>query len=252
MNPLELASEFNVPKEEILSFLDCGRIYNQGSIVINEGELDKTLYLLRVGEVEVSKRISEQEHRTIAMIQAVNFFGEMAVINDEARSATVKISSKVALVYAIARPKLNLILSNPVWSELLLSRLTRDLAKTDEKLKETSRTAAELVRDKDYVSSVLAEYHNHHKNLLKNVARILSVIKEFNSIVQNEAVVGSRGWHYLGTLNEINRVLVRNYIPEIMSLEQPTDPVMIKEVIKELENQLPKSMVELVNQRLRG
>lgn len=127
VSPEEMHARFAIPLEEFASFRDITRIYPSGEIVINEGDHERALYLLRVGTVEVFKG-SGAAKDFIGTIEAVNFFGEMSMINDEPRSATVISRSESVVVYRIPNPSIHTILTNPLWAELLISRLAKNLA----------------------------------------------------------------------------------------------------------------------------
>ena len=66
------------------------RQYEDGETIIQEGDLDPWLYFLLSGEVEVSK---EGEAIT-RLSKKGEIFGEMRVIDDQIRSATVRSSSR--------------------------------------------------------------------------------------------------------------------------------------------------------------
>ena len=56
-----------------------------GDVIIEEGKRDSRIYILLAGEVEVSK--DDEAISTIG--KAGDIFGELAVVNDDARSASV-------------------------------------------------------------------------------------------------------------------------------------------------------------------
>ncbi len=126
--PHELHAQFGIPPEEIASFRDITRVYPVGATIIKEGDQEQALYLLRVGTVEVFKG-SGASAENMGTIEAENIFGEMSMINDEPRSATVVARSPRVVVYRIPNPNIQTILTNPLWAELLISRLTRNLAR---------------------------------------------------------------------------------------------------------------------------
>lgn len=123
LSPRELGVRFDIPREEIASFQHCIRVYSRGEEIIKEGEVDHSLFLIRHGQVDVFKQSGENKQEHLGSITAVNFVGEMALINDEPRNATVIAAKGEVLVYAITRPNLGLILTNSKWAELLYRRL---------------------------------------------------------------------------------------------------------------------------------
>jgi len=151
VSPGELHAQFGIPLEEIAAFRDILRIYSRGERIIEEGDSEKALYLLRLGTVEVFKGAGASQE-AMGRIDAVNFFGEMSMINDEPRSATVISATDQAVVYRIPNPSIHTILTNPLWAELLISRLARNLARSVEQnlafSKQVKTLRAELERSK--------------------------------------------------------------------------------------------------------
>ncbi len=63
-----------------------------GETVIKEGDAGSVMYLVLEGEVAVIKKLSEETDQEIelARIKAGDYFGEMALFEDEPRSATIR------------------------------------------------------------------------------------------------------------------------------------------------------------------
>ncbi len=59
----------------------------EGEIIFREGDPGDSLYLVGEGSVQISKRGRGGNQETLAFIQSGNFFGEMALLDGEPRSA---------------------------------------------------------------------------------------------------------------------------------------------------------------------
>ncbi|MFH1258291.1 MAG: cyclic nucleotide-binding domain-containing protein [Elusimicrobiota bacterium] len=72
--------------------------YFVGETVFSEGQEGKVLYIIKTGEVTVSKK-----NKIICKLYPGDFFGEMALLEEIPRSATVKVSkdSELLLVYKV-------------------------------------------------------------------------------------------------------------------------------------------------------
>ncbi len=141
--PEDLQARFGIEPYEIASYRDITRIYSKGEVIIREGDQEHALYMLRVGKVEVLKGAGASRE-SMSTIEAVNFFGEMGMINDEPRSATVIAASDEVVVYRIPNPNIHTILTNPQWAELLILRLSKNLARSVEQHLLVSKQVKEL------------------------------------------------------------------------------------------------------------
>jgi signal transduction histidine kinase len=63
------------------------RRFDKDEIVFNEGDAGDSLYLVGSGSVRISKKGRAGEQETLAMIEPGNFFGEMALLDGQPRSA---------------------------------------------------------------------------------------------------------------------------------------------------------------------
>jgi len=75
--------------------------YNPGEIIIKEGTSGDSAFILKQGSVEVRKK-TEVEDLLLATLEAGEIFGEMGLIEDKPRSATI-IAKKPVIVDEISR-----------------------------------------------------------------------------------------------------------------------------------------------------
>lgn len=67
--------------------------YAPGAILCRENAVEDRFYLILEGDVEVTKRISSTETRLLAILSPGDFFGEMGLIHNAPRNATVTAKS---------------------------------------------------------------------------------------------------------------------------------------------------------------
>jgi len=64
------------------------RTYEAGQIIFKQGDVGDGVYVVEEGSVEISATVDEQEDRVLSHLGANTFFGEMAVLDGQPRSAT--------------------------------------------------------------------------------------------------------------------------------------------------------------------
>ena len=87
--------------------------YVRGEVVVREGEPGSHLYLLLEGEVEVFIDYGLPTERLVNTLAAVTSFGEMAVLDDETRTATIVVSKDARLASLAGDRLKELILAMP-------------------------------------------------------------------------------------------------------------------------------------------
>lgn len=69
---------------------DLGKVYQDGEVIICEGEEGNCMYVIQEGEVEVFIRGDDGKEIRLGVRVAGEFFGEMAIFDRDVRSATVR------------------------------------------------------------------------------------------------------------------------------------------------------------------
>ncbi len=83
--------------EEILTSTVL-RTYEEGDIIVTEGEAGSSLYLLVTGTVKVFTRGSSGEHLALAELGAGDFFGEVSMLTGKPRTATITAKTPVVAI----------------------------------------------------------------------------------------------------------------------------------------------------------
>jgi len=83
---------------EMLSELSQMKDYKSGELVIKEGDVGNSLFVIVAGEVEVLKKGTDGISKSITTMNEPEFFGEMSLIDKELRSATIQIKTDTTLL----------------------------------------------------------------------------------------------------------------------------------------------------------
>ncbi len=70
---------------------NCGQIktYSNGQILCQEGEKGHSMFILLKGQVEISINSFSDNPQSLGIMPAGSFFGEMSLLEDKPRSATI-------------------------------------------------------------------------------------------------------------------------------------------------------------------
>jgi signal transduction histidine kinase len=80
-----------IPTDEAEAMIASGKVhsYPPNTVLCREGAIENTFYIILEGEVQVTKLINELETRFLKHLKEGDFFGEMALIHNAPRAATV-------------------------------------------------------------------------------------------------------------------------------------------------------------------
>jgi CRP/FNR family transcriptional regulator, cyclic AMP receptor protein len=82
--------------------------YSDGQTIFSEGDSPDAMYFIQHGSVRIEKRASKAAQKTLAVLQAGDYFGEMALFEQKPRSASAAASGPATLLR----------LSKPAFDEL--------------------------------------------------------------------------------------------------------------------------------------
>lgn len=109
------------------------RTFTPGAEIVVEGTFGHTFYLIESGTVLVYK-VLDDEVIELARRRAGTFFGEMALIQDQPRSATVQAETDVTAIEISRRGFETLLTDNPDITFAVLRELSRRLRDSDRKM----------------------------------------------------------------------------------------------------------------------
>jgi len=136
----------DLERDEVEHVVGCCNLleFPAGAVILKEGEEGDSMFIMCQGEVEITKRLTLEleedtpKERVMIRLKADDgvSFGEMALLENEARSATVTALSDCSLMHLPREEFLSLAQQNPRMGVKILIRLaqllSRHLRKTNQ------------------------------------------------------------------------------------------------------------------------
>jgi CRP/FNR family transcriptional regulator len=150
----------SVPVFETLSAGDLRRIaevsvprsFEPGEVVFREGDASDTCYIVRSGHARAVRAHADGRVITLANFGAGEIFGELAMFENERRSATVEATSAMQVIAILGPDMRRLLASHHQMALRLVIALGRRLRETNERL---SRQSFQTVQSR--VATVLSQ-----------------------------------------------------------------------------------------------
>jgi len=129
----------NVRTEELKAIAAIARDVNyiKGTKIVTEGEPGNSLFLVKEGEISITKLI-EQKETSLAVLPNGACFGEMVIFEDEPRSASAYAEKDCLLMVIEKEDLLDVIKQYPDIAIQLFKMLGGRLRAANEKVKELS------------------------------------------------------------------------------------------------------------------
>ncbi len=107
-----------------------GRTYQEGEVIVRQGEVGERMYVIQSGQVEVLREVGDEEVR-LALLGAGDFFGEMAVFDREVRSATVRALGRARLLTVDKKTFLRRITEDPSLAFRVVQKMSQRIRELD-------------------------------------------------------------------------------------------------------------------------
>ena len=117
--------------------------FQKNDVILMEDEVGSALFVIITGKVKVSRTSNDGREVILTILSDSDFFGEMAILDGQTRSATVIAIEETELFLIQRNDFLTLLKEYPEVSIALLQELTKRLRATDVKIKALSLKDAE-------------------------------------------------------------------------------------------------------------
>lgn len=133
-----LFSELSTPELEHVAQVAIPRDFPGDTRVFHEGDPGDACYIVRSGSCRVTREHPDGRAITLATLGSGSIFGELAMLDGEARSASVETTEDTELLALPATDMRALIREHPDMAEKLVVALTRRLREANERISRQS------------------------------------------------------------------------------------------------------------------
>ena len=131
-----LFSGLNQDQLDSVSSFSFQKAFSPGELIIEEGRTGNGLYVVMSGEVEVIKGLGSESERVLAKRGSGEVFGEMALLGEWPRTATVRALDQVECLGIDRWVFLTQLESHPQLGVKMLQILAQRLRESDARLAE--------------------------------------------------------------------------------------------------------------------
>jgi signal transduction histidine kinase len=140
---------FGLPEEDLdeLARAAAERSFPTGTVICQEGEPGDTVYFIVEGYVEIVKQLDDESERHLHDAGPGEYFGEMAILQEAPRAATVRAVEPITVLEVSQDPFLAVLGRSPSLGVRFLVQVTGRLRDSDQQaIAELRRANEELTR----------------------------------------------------------------------------------------------------------
>lgn len=223
------------------------KTYPTGTVLCNEGAREHVFYLVSSGMTVIYKALNQSEDLILRYAGPGEFFGEMAIIQDSVRSASVR-TTEETIVLEFDKDVLNTVLSQNAQLALGMIRISFERQRandmnTIQELRQSYETLEKLDRAKLDFIEVTAHELRTPLTVMRGYASILNMDPAVRDNPMLAEVVQ-------GMLNGTNRLheIVNNMLDvqriDLNQTKLAKTPVSLSVVLKGLESSLSDAIAE--------
>jgi len=249
----------NIEELEHLSTLVSKRVALPGEVIFRQGDAPDAFYIIESGEIEIVLEASEDESETIATLsRAGDFFGEMALIDDQPRSATVKARTETKLLVISKSDFSDLIRDYPSIHLEVSRALSHNLRHSD------SRFAETIMQKNRQLAEALSNLREAHEELLRrerlsllgrlasgiihDLKKPLTCISGYAQLLNSPSLAEEKRQQYAGKItSEVQRLV--DMVNEILKFGRSEQKIVRTRV--KIKQWLKEDMLILIRRNLR-
>lgn len=148
--------------EELQSLEQTAKIkfYPAGKNIFVEGDPGDGIYVIVEGLVQISALVNEQTRRVLTRVGPGDYFGEMAVVDDEARSATATAEQDTRAFFLPRDQVLSLLEKSPKLAISLVREFSRRMREVNRQYNQEVLQAERLTLVGKFARSIVHDFKN--------------------------------------------------------------------------------------------
>jgi signal transduction histidine kinase len=215
-----------------------------GTEIFKEGDPGDGIYVIRTGQVQISALIDQKDRRVLGRLGAGDFFGEMAVLDSEPRSATATTEQPTSLYFIPRESLLALLETSPRLAVRLVREFSQRMREFNRRYMQESLQAERLTMVGRFARSIVHDFKNP-LNVIGLAADLMMMEKATPELRKSATTRIRRQVDRLGNmiseLLEFTRGSQQIVVPERLNYRE-----YIQHIIAELEPEAHDKRVTLV------
>lgn len=143
LREVPIFTELDDESLDLIMEMTVRRSFTKNTMIVIEEDQADTLYIIESGSVKITRLNEDGREVILALLGPSEFFGEMALLDGQGRSANVMALEETVLFTLVRRDFLDALNRFPSVSIQLLREMTLRLRKSDEQIKSLSLSDAE-------------------------------------------------------------------------------------------------------------
>jgi signal transduction histidine kinase len=186
------------------------RTFRTDEVIFTAGEPGDGFFVIESGRVQITVGIGPQERRTLATIEAGDFFGEMAVLDDAPRSATAIAAADTAVFFLSREEFLHLLERRPRLALDLIREFSARMRALNQKYLEEIVQAERLAVVGRFASTIVHDF--------KNPLAIISLASELAGGEQSTPLLRAKA--QVNIARQVDRMT--HMLQELIEFARPT------------------------------
>jgi signal transduction histidine kinase len=213
------------------------------TVIFKAGDSGDGLYMVRAGGVEISAEIAQGERKSLARLGPGDYFGEMAVIDNEPRSATAITQGKTSVYFLPREAVLKMLERSPLLAVRLIREFSHRMREFNKQYVEEALQAERLTMLGKFTRSIVHDFKNP-LNVIGLSAELAGMERSTPASRANAAVrIRKQVDRLSNMLNELLEFSRGSQNPIVLA--KTSYPRFIHQIMDELEQELTEKKIKL-------